>query len=57
VGVSTTIKKIITFFRAKNIYGLGRWGEWEQLNSDAVISRAIKLADTLLKQKRQGAKK
>jgi len=27
-----------------NIFGLGRWGEWEHMNSDVVIEHGIKLA-------------
>ncbi len=32
---------------AHNIYGLGRWGEWEHYNSDLVVELAMKLADKL----------
>jgi UDP-galactopyranose mutase len=28
-----------------NIFGLGRWGEWEHYNSDVVIERGIHLAE------------
>lgn len=37
------IKKILAFFQKKNIYGLGRWGEWEHMNSDVSVERAISL--------------
>ena len=30
-----------------NIYGLGRWGEWQHYNSDVVVERAITLANML----------
>ncbi len=37
------IRKILTFFEKKKIYGLGRWGEWEHMNSDVAVERAIAL--------------
>lgn len=42
------IKKILAYGSERRIFGLGRWGEWEHYNSDVVISRGFKLADTLL---------
>lgn len=41
------IKEILDWCRKKEIYGLGRWGEWEHYNSDAVVERAMALADRL----------
>lgn len=41
------ITKILNWARRKNILGLGRWGEWEHLNTDVTIERAMHLADEL----------
>lgn len=39
------IAKILDWARTKNIFGLGRWGEWEHLNTDVTIEHAMHLAD------------
>ncbi len=31
-----------------NIYGLGRWGEWQHYNSDVVVERAMNFAESLI---------
>lgn len=41
------IAKILTWAKTKNILGVGRWGEWEHLNTDVTIEHAIHLADEL----------
>lgn len=41
------MKELLDYSQNKNIYGLGRWGEWEHYNSDVVVERAIKMADAL----------
>ncbi|MCL2103279.1 MAG: hypothetical protein FWH25_04500, partial [Syntrophorhabdaceae bacterium] len=38
--IGTLLEKM----RKRNVYGLGRWGEWEHLNSDVAIEHGIKLA-------------
>ena len=43
------IKKILAFFQKKNIYGLGRWGEWEHMNSDVSVERSIELFNKIHK--------
>ena len=43
------IKRILTFFKKKKIYGLGRWGEWEHINSDVSVERAIQLYNQIYK--------
>ncbi|KKR12040.1 MAG: hypothetical protein UT41_C0004G0007 [Candidatus Wolfebacteria bacterium GW2011_GWC2_39_22] len=45
----TEIKKILEFFEKKNIYGLGRWGEWEHMNSDVSVERAIEVFNQIHK--------
>lgn len=41
------MKEILEWTSSKNVYGLGRWGEWTHHNVDAVVMNAIKLADQL----------
>jgi len=43
------IKKILEYFSKNSIFGLGRWGEWEHMNSDIAVSRSLELADKLIK--------
>lgn len=42
------IKKLLAWCRQKDVFGLGRWGEWEHYNSDAVVELAMQLADEML---------
>ena len=39
------ISLILDEAKRHNIYGLGRWGEWEHYNSDVVVELALSLAD------------
>lgn len=41
------MKKILEWSKCQNVYGLGRWGEWEHYNSDVTVGRALELAKTL----------
>ncbi len=41
------IKKLLSSMKLHHIFGLGRWGEWEHLNSDVVVRHALNLADAL----------
>lgn len=41
------IKYILDYAKTCDVYGLGRWGEHEHFNSDAVVERAMNLADEL----------
>ncbi len=41
------IKSILERCKEKRIHGLGRWGEWEHMNSDVAVERAINLAKNL----------
>lgn len=38
----------LSYLEKYNVYGLGRWGEWQHYNSDVVILRAIELAKKLV---------
>lgn len=42
-----SIEELLAWCKGKGVIGLGRWGEWEHFNSDAVVERAIRLADSL----------
>ena len=42
------ISRLLGYMRMNQIYGLGRWGEWEHYNSDVVVEKAIELAENLI---------
>ncbi len=42
------MREILCFMSKHNVFGLGRWGEWEHYNSDVVIEKSMKLALELL---------
>lgn len=39
------LNKVLQYFSQFNIFGLGRWGLWEHMNSDVAISNAINFAE------------
>lgn len=41
------MSRLFGWMKGRQIYGLGRWGEWEHYNSDVTVELAMKLADTL----------
>jgi protoporphyrinogen oxidase len=43
------MKELLGWAKTRKVYGLGRWGEWQHYNSDAVVELAMKLADELTK--------
>ena len=45
INKQAAIAEIITYFESKGITALGRWGEWQHYNSDAVVERAMRLCD------------
>ena len=47
IGKQEYMKALLEFTEKKNVYGLGRWGEWQHYNSDVVVERAMNLADKL----------
>ncbi len=49
IGKQETMKKLLSFMEIKQVYGLGRWGEWQHYNSDVVVERALQMADRLSK--------
>ncbi|MDT8392159.1 MAG: NAD(P)-binding protein [Lentisphaeria bacterium] len=42
------IKRILDWGADNGIVGLGRWGEWEHMNSDAAVEAGMRLAETLV---------
>ncbi len=41
------MKRLLEFSEAKNVYGLGRWGEHSHYNSDVVVELSMQLAQRL----------
>lgn len=42
------MKKLLSWSKTKNVYGLGRWGEHEHYNSDLTVNLAMNLADEFI---------
>jgi protoporphyrinogen oxidase len=42
------MKNVLDWSSTKNIYGLGRWGEWEHYNSDVTVEKALNLYKELV---------
>ena len=42
------LRKLLTWTKGKNVYGLGRWGEHEHYNSDITVERAMALVNEFL---------
>lgn len=47
VGKPAAIKAILAWGQSRNIIGLGRWGEWEHMNSDVATEVGMCLAERL----------
>lgn len=43
-----SINLILQYFSQHGIHGVGRWGQWEHINSDITINRSFNLVDLLL---------
>ena len=43
------MKKLLSWSKTKNVYGLGRWGEHEHYNSDLTVNLAMDLAEEFIK--------
>ena len=41
------MQRLLAWAKEKQVYGLGRWGEWEHYNSDVTVDLALKLAEKL----------
>lgn len=42
------IQKVLAWAKSRAIIGLGRWGEWEHMNSDVAIEKGLNLATNLV---------
>lgn len=49
IGKQEKTASLLAWAETKQIYGLGRWGEWQHYNSDVVVALAIKAADKFSK--------
>lgn len=47
IGKQEIMKELLCWCRKHQVYGLGRWGEHQHYNSDAVVELGLKLADIL----------
>ena len=41
------MERLLAWAKERNVYGLGRWGEWSHYNSDLTVELAMHLADRL----------
>ncbi len=48
MGKEEDMSALLSWAKTKNIYGLGRWGEWQHYNSDVVVAKAMELADQIM---------
>lgn len=46
-GYRDRITSILKYYSEKNMYGLGRWGQWEYYNSDVCMEQAMQLIGKL----------
>ena len=47
LGHESAIKNIQDYYNRQGLFGLGRWGQWEYLNSDVCIWEAMELIEKL----------
>lgn len=48
IGKPESIAQILHWAANNRIYGIGRWGKWEHLNSDTAVCEALDFAEKLL---------
>ena len=48
IGKQELMKELLSYTKTKNVYGLGRWGEWQHYNSDLVVELGMKFVDEIL---------
>lgn len=48
IGKQEIIRDFLEYTSSENIYGLGRWGQWQHFNSDVVMRLAMDLAKKML---------
>lgn len=47
LGKPEAVAEILKWAAANNVIGLGRWGEWEHMNSDVAVSKALELVQRI----------
>lgn len=47
LGKPESMQRILEYCVKRRVFGLGRWGEWEHMNSDIAVEKGIELADKL----------
>ncbi len=53
IGKPETIARILHWAATNRIYGIGRWGKWEHMNSDVAVAEAFDFAVVLAKKEMQ----
>ncbi len=48
IGKQEKIKELLDYTSSKEIYGLGRWGQWQHFNSDVCIKLAMDMARSVV---------
>ena len=48
IGKQEIIEELLDYVKSKQIYGLGRWGQWQHFNSDVVMRLAMDMACEML---------
>ncbi len=49
IGKQEAMRDLLSWTEAKDVFGLGRWGEWQHYNSDVVVELAMNMADRFMK--------
>lgn len=49
IGNAKSISAILNHYKNEKLYGVGRWGQWQYLNSDVCIYEAMKFVNSLVK--------
>jgi protoporphyrinogen oxidase len=48
IGKPKVVENLLAWAKSRSILGLGRWGEWEHMNSDVAMEKGINLAEALV---------
>lgn len=48
ISKPSIMENLLEWTEKRNVFGLGRWGEWQHYNSDAAVEKALKLADFIM---------
>lgn len=47
IGKNAKMKKLLTWCKENEVYGLGRWGEHQHYNSDVTVEKALHLGEVI----------